>query len=73
MFQVLIVEFAFAVSASANPSIMVITVTKRTVHFFHPKHNARRMPTRLVSQAFICSYVIIMFRLQVETWLVILT
>ena len=66
-------EFAVVVNASANPSIMVITVTKRTVHFFHPKYNARRMQIRLVSQAFICTNVIIMFRLEVETLLVILT
>jgi len=67
------VEFAVAVNASASPSIMAITVTKRTVHFFPPKRNARRMQIRLVSQAFICSHAIIMFRLQGETWLVILT
>ena len=66
-------EFAVAENASANPSIMVITVTKRTVHFFHLKHNARRMQIRLVLQDLICSDVNIMFRLQVETWFVILT
>ncbi|KAJ7371338.1 hypothetical protein OS493_026437, partial [Desmophyllum pertusum] len=43
---VLIVEFAAAVNASANPSILVITVTKITVNIFHQRHNARKMQIR---------------------------
>lgn len=75
-FQVLIVEFVVAVNASVNQSIMALTVTRRTVHTFLQKPNARKMrirwgsffaviPSLIVKRPasyFRCSFVVVSFQ-----------